>query len=370
VAAASLACGAARAAEAPPAAAEGWHAGEMQRATKTASAGLRNHGDETLRLVVWYPAPASARETPAVIGDPAHPVFVAGRVAPNAPWANAAHHPLMLLSHGFGGVGRQLTWLGSALARHGYVAVAVDHPGTNGRDGVTPEGAYTPWERAGDIGAALDLVLADPAIRPHVDAGRIGFAGFSLGGWTGALLAGARTDFTHLDTFCASAQRDSICDPQIEFPLDFSQRAHTLEQPALRPLVAREKNDFRDPRIRAAFLIAPALGEAIDAASLARVEIPVAVVAGSADPVAVPATNAEIFAHGIPRAQLVILPRVRHYDFLSECGPEGRRTAADYCADGAGTQRAETHAATINVAIEFFDAALGTRAAGGAGNPR
>jgi predicted dienelactone hydrolase len=358
---ASLVPGVARAAEAPPAATERWHAGEMQRSTKTASAGLRNHGDETLRLTFWYPAPASARETPAVIGDPAHPVFVAGRVALNAPWADAAHHPLVLLSHGFGGVAGQLAWLGSALARHGYVAVAVDHPGTNGRDGVTPEGAYAPWERAGDIGAALDFVLADPAIRSHVDAGRIGFAGFSLGGWTGALLAGARTDFGHLDAFCASGQRDSICEPQLEFPLDFSQRGRTLEQPALRPLAAREKNDFRDPRIRAAFLIAPALGEAIDTASLAKVEIPVAIVAGAADPIAVPATNAEILAHGIPRAQLVILPRVRHYDFLSECGPEGRRSAADYCTDGTGTQRAETHAATINVAFEFFDATLGTR---------
>jgi predicted dienelactone hydrolase len=350
----------ARAADA--AARDPWHAGVTARATKTASAGVRNHGDETLRMLVWYPASPSVPETPAVIGSPESPLFMAGQVAVDAPWADAGRHPLVMLSHGFGGTGLQMTWLGSALARHGYVAVAVDHPGTNGRDGVTPEGAYAPWERAQDISAALDAVLADPVIASHVDTARIGVAGFSLGGWTSALLAGARTDFARFDAFCASKERDSICDPQVEFPLDFTQRGKTLALPAMRPLVARESGDFRDARIKAAMLIAPALGEATSAASLGHVAIPVAVLAGSADPVAVPATNAEIFARGIPGTRLVLLPRVRHYDFLSECNAAGLKVAPAYCTDGEGTRRADTHAAAIRLALEFFDGAFGMRA--------
>src|SRR5580698_2857828 len=167
-------------------------AGEAARSTTTQSAAARNHGNPTLRILVWYPA--TEAETEIDLGPPGNPIFLTGRVAAGAPFADAARHSLILLSHGFGGVARQLTWLGAPLARHGYIVVAVDHPGTNGRDGVTAEGAYAPWERAGDLTTALNLVLADPQLAPHIDTARIGVAGFSLGGFTAALEAGARTD--------------------------------------------------------------------------------------------------------------------------------------------------------------------------------
>jgi predicted dienelactone hydrolase len=35
----------------------------------------------------------------------------------------------VLLSHGSGGDASNLTWLAEALASHGYLAVAMDHPG-------------------------------------------------------------------------------------------------------------------------------------------------------------------------------------------------------------------------------------------------
>ncbi len=338
-----------------------YHAGELRRSTRTASAAARNRGDGTLRVLVWYPVPASAAEQEIAIGDPGHPVFLAGRVAARAPWVDESRRPLVLLSHGFGGTARQMTWLGTALARHGYVAVAVDHPGTNGRDGVTPEGAYSLWERAGDLTNALDLVLAEPALAAHVDTARIGVAGFSVGGWTAALEAGARADFAHLARFCDSPARDSICDPQLEYPVDFRKAPETLAHPAMRDIAAREGGSFRDPRVTAAFLIAPALGQAIDPASLREIRIPVAVLVGSADPVAVPATNAEVFARTIPGARLMVLPGVQHYDFLSECSPYGMAQAPAYCADPPGTARARTHAMAVAAALRFFDDTLGRR---------
>ena len=224
-----------------------------------------------------------ATEKTIVVGSADAPVFVAGRAAADAPWADTSMHPLVVLSHGFGGSARQMTWLGAPLARAGYVVVAVDHPGTNGVDGVTPQGAYAMWARAGDVRAALDFVLADPTLGPHIDAKRIGIAGFSLGGWTAALVAGARTDFARFDRFCASAQRDSICDPQLEFPLDMRQRHGILESAPMHTLAARENGNFRDARIRAAFMIAPALVQALDPASLAAIDIPVRWLAGTAD---------------------------------------------------------------------------------------
>jgi predicted dienelactone hydrolase len=92
--------------------AEPFTAGERQLAATSPTAAVRNHGDPTLRLIVWYPA--TAAEQPVGMGPP---LFIAGAAASNAAFADASRHPLALLSHGFGGSARQLTWLGAALAR-------------------------------------------------------------------------------------------------------------------------------------------------------------------------------------------------------------------------------------------------------------
>jgi predicted dienelactone hydrolase len=121
-----------------------FHAGELHRVAHESTAAIRNHGDDTLRMTIWYPAVVAATEKTIVVGSADAPVFVAGRAAADAPWADTSMHPLVVLSHGFGGSARQMTWLGAPLARAGYVGVAVDHPGTNGVDGVTPQGASPP----------------------------------------------------------------------------------------------------------------------------------------------------------------------------------------------------------------------------------
>ena len=73
---------------------------------------------------------------------------------------------------------------GTALARAGYVAAAVNHPGNNPIDGYTVAGFTLWWERARDLSAVIDGMLADPTLMTRIDAERIGAAGFSLGGYT------------------------------------------------------------------------------------------------------------------------------------------------------------------------------------------
>lgn len=339
----------------PASAASPFKAGEMARQTSSRSAGLRNHANPGIRLLVWYPVAASEVEQPLDAGSP---VFLAGAVAAKAPFADQSQHPVVLLSHGFGGTARQMTWLGTALARAGYVAVAVDHPGTNGIDGITTQGAYAPWERVGDLVAALDLVLGDPAITPHIDSNRVGVAGFSMGGFTAALIVGARTDFSNFNAFCRSPKRDAICEKQAEFPLDYTQMRQALAGPAMAEIRDREEADLRDRRVKAAFLIDPALGPAIGVASLGQVQVPVTVIYGTADAIAPPGSNALRIGSSIPGATLVPLTNVGHYDFLSECSDAARQGGLVYCSDGAGTTRRETHERTSAAAIEFFDAAL------------
>jgi len=330
-------------------------AGEMARQSSSRSAALRNGGNAQIRMLLWYPAASSEAELPVDAGSP---VFVAGTVAAKVPFADDLRHPLVLLSHGFGGTARQMTWLGAALARAGYVAVAVDHPGTNGIDGITAQGAYAPWERASDLSAALDLVLGDPALASHVDRDRVGVAGFSMGGFAAALIAGARADFGSFTAFCQSPRRDAICNKQVEFALDYAQRGPVLDAPAMAEIRGREKSDWRDTRIKAAFLIDPALGPALSAASLRQIRVPITVIYGTADTIAPPPSNALLIGNSIPGAALIPLQDVGHYDFLSECSKAARRQGVIYCQDGMGTTRQETHRRAAAAAIEFFDSAL------------
>ena len=330
-------------------------AGERHLSTTTDSAAVRNHGDGKLRITLWYPALAQEQEVD--IGPPGAPIFISGRTAADAPFADQARHPLILVSHGFGGTARQLTWLATALARAGYVVVGVDHPGTNGLDGVTAEGAAAPWERAGDLKAALDVVLADPKLGAHIDPHRIGVAGFSLGGFTSLLEVGARSDFEHLRAFCTGPDRDAICNPQLEYPHPI-QADRTAAEPAMAPLIARQHDEFRDPRIKAAFLIAPAVIQGLDFDSLRRIDVPVAVALGDADPIAPPGTNGELVAKLVPGATIDILPHVGHYDFLSECGAAGLANAKPYCTDVLGVSRPATHERVEHDAVAFFDRQL------------
>ena len=69
----------------------------------------------------------------------------------NAPFEDARPRPVILFSHGFGGTARIMAWFGTALARHGLIVIAVDHPGNNGRDPMTLAGAVLNWERPGDL---------------------------------------------------------------------------------------------------------------------------------------------------------------------------------------------------------------------------
>jgi predicted dienelactone hydrolase len=102
--------------------------------------------------------------------------------------------PTLLLSHGNGGSARMMGWLGTALARAGYLVIAVDHPGNNGADEMTLPGSLLTWLRADDparrAGGGAGRSGAGPARRSE----RLGVAGFSAGGYTALLAAGARPD--------------------------------------------------------------------------------------------------------------------------------------------------------------------------------
>jgi predicted dienelactone hydrolase len=310
-----------------------------------------------LAATIWYPVNPNVPEAAHDIGPPGHPIFLGHAAAFEAPLSSMpARYPLLLLSHGTGGSADSLDWLGAALAAAGYVVVGVNHPGNNALEPLTRDGFELWWERAADLSEALDGILADPVLGSRIDRHRIGAVGFSLGGYTVLELAGARTDQPAFERFCRSSAADAICHPPEMAGLDADEPAAPSAETTAS--LARAGASYRDRRIKAVFAIAPALGQAFDAASLTGIDIPISLIGGTADGTVPVETNIRHIAGLMPKAALTLLPGAGHYTFLDVCASAQAEHSAGPCRDNPGVDREAIHAQTIDRAVAFFGKAL------------
>ncbi|MGT2436285.1 alpha/beta hydrolase family protein [Bradyrhizobium betae] len=318
--------------------------------------GAKTHA---LRVTIWYPAASDAREEPQWVGPRIIPFFNAGNAAHDAAPIAGPPHPLIVLSHGNGGMASQLAWLGTALAAHGFVVVAVNHPGNTTLEDYTVEGMSLWWLRAVDLRAVIDAILADKTFVGQIDPARIGAAGHSLGGYTVIAVAGGITDPERLQAFCRSAAADASCRPPAPAS-EMRQRmlARLETDPDLRQRYGMAGQSYRDERIRAVFALAPGPGPVLTPESLGKISIPVAIAAGSADEIIPPASAAEAFAKAIPHASLKLFPHAGHFVFADTCTWVGGVFFRAQCSDPAGADRDAIHAETIGLVLNFFTATL------------
>ena len=245
--------------------------------------------------------------------------------------------PLIPLSHGDGGHRLSQHDLATSLARHGFIVVVVTHPGDSDRDPAAWRGDRSLVGREYDLRAALDAVLADPVFGAHVDRDRIGVAGFSLGGYTALLLAGARADLSRFGTYC----RDTGAAPATcaEGP------------PAIRPGLGF----FRDHHIKAAYLMAPGPGYFFTREGMADVSIPVHIDDPAEDEVLVRPYAAERIRDLLPRApEYVRVPGAGHYAYLAPCPEQLRQQTPQLCTDPPGLQRAAFHGELAAEMADYF----------------
>ncbi|MGM9484869.1 alpha/beta hydrolase family protein [Roseateles sp. NT4] len=315
--------------------------------------------DRPLNGVIWFPAVAGARETPWEVAD-----FRLGRVAQGAAPATPTDTPhigtklpLIVLSHGTGGIGAGLGWLGEALAAHGYVVAALNHHGSTGAEENPPlQGTLVWWDRPQDLKVLIDRLLADPTWGPRIDPERIGAAGFSIGGYTTLAVVGARLSGAQWKDKCDESPEACRLPPEISsrFTTDDVSRLKR-EDVRLRSALARMDDSYADPRIKAAFSMAPVMGAAMTRESLRAIRVPVEIVVGDRDDQADPAANARPMANAILGAKLVILPGVSHYTFLPVCNSRGQREVKLLCAEPEGLDRASIHRVVSDRALGFFD---------------
>jgi predicted dienelactone hydrolase len=305
---------------------------------------------------LWYPAQPGTTE---VDWDVA--IFHAGRNAQGAaPAATPAKLPLVLLSHGTGGAAVGLAWLGESLAAQGYLVAAVNHHGnTAAEDAPVLQGFAIWWDRPRDLSVLLDRLLADPEWGPRIDTQRIGVAGFSLGGYAALATVGARLSAQQRDAHCASQAQSPLCrlPPEAKGTLADMQKLAATDA-RFRAALAGMDGDYRDMRIRAAFVMAPVFGPMLTPESLAAVKAPVHIVVGAADEQATPDDNARALAKAIARAELDVIPNAGHYVFLPQCNWRGMVFASEICVDPPGVKRQAVHARVAAQAIAFFGRSL------------
>jgi predicted dienelactone hydrolase len=324
---------------------------------------LQSEGGRPLDARIWYPAAPASLERAIAMGEDGAEIFIFGHAAPGADPV-AGSYPLIVLSHGNGGSALQLMWLAEVLADSGYLVAAVNHHGNTAVEPELVEMAFaTPWERAIDLSRLIDALLADPVFGPMIDAESIGVGGFSIGGYSALVAAGGRPDYDAYDAFCASALRDGTCGPQLENPDQVGAFERLQGDSVFEASRARLEAFEGDARVKASFLIAPALGAAFEADDLVGVQGPIALTAGDADQIAPAATNAAYIAQRHRDAALTLIEGgVGHYAFLGQCGPAGPRILPDLCMDAEGVDRAAVHQQAAALAVRHFDTAFGRSA--------
>lgn len=111
--------------------------------------------------------------------------------------------PVVIVSHGLGGSREGLAYLGEGLAAAGYVALHLQHAGS---DTAIWQGAFdvraamsqavmnprAALDRLYDVAFALDELARHPALATRADLARAGIAGHSFGAWTASHMLGER----------------------------------------------------------------------------------------------------------------------------------------------------------------------------------
>jgi predicted dienelactone hydrolase len=247
--------------------------------------------------------------------------------------------PLVVISHG-----RTGSFLGhhdtaETLADAGFVVAAINHPGDTSTDKSRSDDLSAFVERPTDIKRLIDFMVRASPVASKIDPQRIGFFGFSRGGYTGLVLIGANPDWDVVTAFCGQSTSHA-CDQvrRKEFPTQ--------------PLT-------HDARIRAA-VIADPLTIMFSHDSYAAVTVPVQLWQSERGGDGVLPRNVEIAEKSLPAPHVYhVVPNSAHFAFLTPCRPTAAKAHPEVCTDAPGFDRVAFHKELDAEVLAFMRRHLG-----------
>ncbi|OKH86600.1 hypothetical protein LF95_21815 [Thalassospira sp. TSL5-1] len=298
---------------------------------------------------IWYPTENVTHTTATLIADNA--AFVGEKAIIDAA-PDAQPHPLIVLSHGFGGNWRNQAWLATSLAQAGYIVAAINHPGTTSRDLEPLKGARL-WQRPADISHLVTALEQDARWAPHIDTSDISAIGHSLGGWTVLELAGARMDADKMAQDCQRHPELAACDVVRDFAIGKTATDRTnLEQ------------NLRDPRIKRVISLDLGLARGFSEDSLGHITIPTLVIAAGSPNPKLPAKleSRYLFDHLPAKYRtLIVLENAAHFSFLQSCKPNAinlleaeKPGDGIICKDGVKSDRPQIHQEVTQQVLAFL----------------
>ena len=303
-----------------------------------------------LAVTIWYPAGVGG--TPVKLGESAF--FVGTGAMLEAPIAQGKY-PLILLSHGagLGGTPQAMSWIAAPLAKQGVIVAAPTHPGNTGVNRSAAE-TMKLWLRPADIIATLDAVQQQSLFKYHLEEGRVGILGLSMGGNTAWALAGARIDPMRLASYCDTDDRKpSLC----EWVRQSGVNLHAMD-------MHQAGRDNLEARIKFAMVIDPTPVDVFQIDSFSKITIPVEIVNLGKSGTIPQTTLALGVAMAIPKSVYSTIKYASHYSMFGECklgaselaGSEG--IGEPICSDGGRLTRIEIHKRLIAMVTEAFSRAL------------
>lgn len=298
------------------------------------------HGKQ-IAVGIWYPS--SAKPSPRPLGLLSQDVAVDGNVA-------GKKLPFILISHGAYGSLASHYDTAIALAQAGFVVAALTHTGDNSDDQSYLGNRIDLIDRPRQAKLVLDWMLDSWPEHDHLDQGRVGIFGFSLGGFTSLVEIGGTPELHRMALLCSTHPDAPEC--------AFIKRTHgdQLDPNPPRPEWAH------DARIRAAVIAAPAVSFLFGPGDLKRVSIPIQLWRAEDDTQAPDATNSGVVRKELPvHLEEHIVPGQDHYVFLAPCSAALAAAVPEICHDTADFDRAVFHKSFNDAVVSFFKKELGAR---------
>ncbi len=282
---------------------------------------------QEVRAAIWYPTrrPASlVKKGPFSLS-----------VALDEPAASGSF-PLIAISHG--NTGSHLGHRDSAmdLAKSGYIVISPLHIGDNFLERNLLGTETLLKSRPKSVSALIDTLLSDK--RFSADPKRIGFVGFSAGGYTGLALLGAKPAFAQAEKHCEKYPQDNFC--------KFAPKNAGDPVPIA---------NLQDTRIKAAVLLAPLTAQYTDE-TLSSVKAPVYLMQAEFDQILTePFHSARLIKSGANIQEIWKVENAQHYSFIAPFPEIMRGELGEISEDRLGFDRTKIHKMMNERIIAFFE---------------